>query len=259
MNWNCCLICREKQEMQEVKPTVVGFQSFIDILQKWKSIGVMPTGISSTHVDKIIILSAETLKENGAFWHKSCYNRCDKQKFNRKILSNAQPQSVKHVLESTTIEETVESESIVTNTPEATRLKVNAKKKKNCCFFVNMHLSATNELDEKVRKYASIIDEKLLIKLVEGGMTAIDATYHLQCLVKFYNVRQKTSSNKTKEMFDQTSLAFAKVVDYVNSKCGEDLTTVAIFKLSELKALYLEYIGDSANDSKSYTLNTFQG
>ena len=134
-------------------------------------------------------------------------------------------------MESTTIEETVENESIVTNTPKATRSKVNAKKKKNCCFFCerdqgNMHLSASNEMDERVRKYASIIeDEKLLIKLVEGGMTAIDATYHLQCLVKFYNkVRQKTlkSSNKTKEMFDQTSLAFAKVVDYVNSKCGED-------------------------------------
>ena len=127
------------------------------------------------------------------------------------------------------------------------------KRKRTAVFFCerdqgNMHLSATNELDEKVRKYASIIeDEKLLIKLVEGGMTAIDATYHLQCLVKFYNkVRQKTlkSSNKTKEMFDQTSLAFAKVVDYVNSKCGEDLTTVAIFKLSELKALYLRYIVD---------------
>ena len=52
------------------------------------------------------------------------------------MLSNAQPQSVKHVLESTTIEETVESESIVTNTPKATRSKVNAKKKKNCCFFL---------------------------------------------------------------------------------------------------------------------------
>ena len=81
MNWNCCLICQEKQEIQEVKPTVVGFRSFIDILQKWKSIDVMPTGISSTHVDKIIVLSAETLKENGAFWHTSSYNRCDKQKF----------------------------------------------------------------------------------------------------------------------------------------------------------------------------------
>ena len=159
-----------------------------------------------------------------------------------------------------------ESDSSVSATSSrTTRSSLDAKKKKDCCFFCDsdegeMHLSATKELDAKVRRYASLIgDEKLQIKLVEGDLTAIDASYHLPCLVGLYNkVRQQTmkSSIATQDMFDEESLAFARVVDHVESECAKDLMSVSVFKLAELKSLYNDYLPAGVTKSKSYDTRT---
>ena len=102
-------------------------------------------------------------------------------------------------------------------------------------------------------------DEKLLTKLVEGDLTAIDAVYHLTCLVSLYNkVRQKTMKTSIPSCagFDEESLAFARVVDYIKSECEKDLMNVPVFKLSELKILYSSYLPPTATENKSYETRT---
>ena len=134
-----------------------------------------------------------------------------------------------------------------------TRSKIDAK---NNCFFCdgdkgNMHLSATKELDTKVRSYACLTeDERLNTKLPEGGSTAIDSSYHLQRLVNLRKkVRQYTvgSSSNDHVDFDEGSLASAKVVNYIKSKCTKDVTNVTVFKLPELKTIITIHRGQLIN------------
>ena len=52
-----------------------------------------------------------------------------------------------------------------------------------------MHKASTMELDQKVRAYAiELQDTKLLAKLIGSDMIAIDAQYHVKCLLSFYQM-----------------------------------------------------------------------
>ena len=56
-----------------------------------------------------------------------------------------------------------------------------------------LHPSSTFDLDKKVRGYVNMVgDEELLRKLSPGDLIAIDADYHLNCLVNLYNRGRST-------------------------------------------------------------------
>ena len=171
--------------------------------------------------------------DKNAFWHKTCYNKCDKQKYERKFSTiidiGAEPPAKKASLEVIKDEADIAKPS-VPSIKRAIRSSIEGA----LCFFCEnaegeMHLTATKELDAKVRHYASLLsDHKLLIKLAEGDMTAIDATYHLQCLVNLYNrVRHKTVKKaiNTNINIDTASIAFAKIIDYIDSNCRKNINT----------------------------------
>ena len=260
IKWDCCLICQDNDESQEVQPTLLGYSNVLSLLKKWKEGSVLPKKMRQELLDEILSFSASDLQGNGAVWHKLCRNKCDNLNLKRK-LDSAKRMSVSNPPEKmlkSVINEGVPEPSTVPSI-RTTRSKIDAKKKSNCCFFCGddkgeMHLSATTELDFKVRRYASLLgDEKLQIKLAEGDLTAIDACYHNQCLVSLYNrVRHQTIKRSTSDHdnFDEESLAFARVVDYVRSECSKDLTNVAVFKLGELKNLYHNYLPVSSQENK---------
>ena len=262
INWNLCIVCQEPGDINVVRPTSVGFEKLLDDLKKWRLASLEPNKMTRQRIDEILSVSASLLLENKAFWHKTCRNKCDN--FNLKRKANSAVQSASQPEKTPKIEEKTEL-GVGASFSRTTRSSIDAKKKKDCCFFCEsregeLHLSATKELDVKVRKYASLAnDEKLLIKLVEGDMTAIDAVYHLQCLVNLYNkVRQQTmkTSSPSPAAFDEESLAFARVVDHVKSECTKDLMNVPVFKLAELKTLYSSYLPAMETDSRSYETRT---
>ena len=202
IHWHYCLICQQESSTKTVTPTEIGFKSFVDLLKKWKDIHTLPAQMSTNQVDQLITILPATYMDKNAFSHKTCYNKCDKQKYERKFSTiidiGAEPPAKKASLEVIKEEADIAQPS-VPSIKRATRSNIDGKKKGALCFFCEnaegeMHLTATKELDAKVRHHASrLSDHKFLIKLAEGDMTAIDATYHLQCLVNLYNrVRQKT-------------------------------------------------------------------
>ena len=165
LKWNLCMICQEVDNTSVVKPTIVGFSKLLDDLQKWRKASIEPNKMNRQRVDYILSLSASHLLETKAFWHKNCRNKCDnfnlKRKSSSAVSPTNQPEKTPKVAD--------ESESDVCATSSrTTRSSVDAKKKKDCCFFCesgegDMHLSATKELDPKVRRYASLVgDEKLI-------------------------------------------------------------------------------------------------
>ena len=111
----------------------------------------------------------------------------------------------------------------------------------------NLHKASTFEIDDKVRKYATELhDTKLLSKLAGGDMVAIDAVYHTNCLVAFYNRARKKYSTENAD--DQSAsrlhaIAFAEAVCYIEEfrECQE---TVQVFTLVELSKMYSGVLED---------------
>ncbi|KAG1654981.1 Glycine receptor subunit alpha-3 [Nymphon striatum] len=110
-------------------------------------------------------------------------------------------------------------------------------------------LTCTFGLNEKIRSAALHIgDTKLLAKLSEGDVIAIEMKYHLKCLVSLYNRAKSTACqqpphNQIYEMYH--SIAFAELVTYIEEELTEMITPV--IKLANMVKMYstrLEQLGN---------------
>ena len=128
----------------------------------------------------------------------------------------------------------------------------------------NLRQVMTTRVDEKVRTCARIIqDSRLLAKLADGDMIAIEAKYHTTCLLDLYyqasrlknvssdnpvekeaTITTSNTSSSTDECnitFDAESLALAEVVAYIEEARSTD-SSPSVFKLAELAQLYSEQL-----------------
>jgi hypothetical protein len=110
-----------------------------------------------------------------------------------------------------------------------------------------LHKASTKEIDEKVRKCATDLqDSVLLAKLSPGDMVAIDAIYHNACLAQLYRRWDKLHAN-TVDISSRTlyAAAFAELVCYIESFRDEP-ETAPFFPIPQLCRLYakcLEELG----------------
>ena len=118
------------------------------------------------------------------------------------------------------------------------------------CFFCDkinetendvLHKASQFNIDRNVRTPAiQLQDTKLLAKLAAGDMMAIDAVYHINCLMDLYNRargkrRKHVRENHTDE--DIGSNVFAELVAYIEEfRMGDD--KACAFMLSDLIKLY---------------------
>ena len=72
-------------------------------------------------------------------------------------------------------------------------------------------------------------------------MVALEAKYHIKCLVSLYNRAQKTKVEGYRDADEKEALsgiAFAELVMYIEEMCQLDEETAPVFKLSDLLQLY---------------------
>ena len=115
------------------------------------------------------------------------------------------------------------------------------------CFFCDkgdederLHNASTANIDATVRECATQLrDTKLLARLSSGDMVAIDAVYHLSCMVKLRNRLRQQNIAKQKEQRDASvdALVFAELVGYIE-ETRQNETIVPVFKLSELAKMF---------------------
>jgi hypothetical protein len=130
--------------------------------------------------------------------------------------------------------------------------KDDARKK---CFFCNqtagkeeLRKASTFDLDQRVRKAALKLNRSdLLTKLAAGDMVAIEAEYHVKCLVALYNEVRKCEPARQDDNFESSihAIAFASLVSYLED-CRDTCDSVGVFKLAYLAKLYslkLEELG----------------
>lgn len=111
-----------------------------------------------------------------------------------------------------------------------------------------LHKASTFNLDSQVLKCAhDLQDESLLAKLSAGDMIALEAKYHLQCLVSLYNKANLMETDISLNNNDKLSqgIALAEFLTYIDEERNNG-EVAPIFKLSDIVKLYsslLEHLG----------------
>ena len=136
----------------------------------------MPIDIDLQHLDDGGGIF-ETFMSQKACWHVSCFGKLNKQKVNRAMKRR--------------LNENTECDC----SPIKTRKKYDARQHDKCIFCdqqcednETLHRAQTLMINTKVKQCATDLeDTKILAKLSEGDMVALDAVYHTKCLAALYN------------------------------------------------------------------------
>lgn len=187
---------------------------------------------------------ATAFEQFNAKWHKSCRLKFSAYKLEKltKIPKNR-----------------VVGSNDLGNTSTNTRSKIltdtQPKESKNVCLFCDLgeteakklHLCATMELDEKIRKLCPNSAEysSVKLKLSQGDVIAIDAKYHLACLSAFYKITQRVQSNDE----DYSAKAFEIVFKHINDWLQDDEENIIFLK--DLHSLYFDSLQEVEEDSHS--------
>ena len=245
-DWNKCCICQKVTNEVLQCPTRAkrhdikvgqGYSTLSSNIMRFSELGELPVFLELERLDEGSGIET-TLINNKAVWHKLCYNN-----FNTTKLQRAEKR-------------VIASDSEQENGP-AKKYRCRSsfqEMPKDCCFFCgegpleSLHEAATMHLDSRVRKCArDLQDESLLAKLSVGDMVAIDAKYHLQCLVSLYNRASALSTTRKTDESRKVNegIALAELLAYID-EMRMNADVAPIFKLSDLVKLYssrLEYLG----------------
>ena len=234
MDWTKCPICGKagNEDLRCPLDSLQGngeevYGKFLKAVQGFQEINAMPVKLEVT-TDK---LTVESFLENQAKWHKSCY-----LKFNLTKLQRAEKSSKgkKRCLDPPVEERKSECHS------SSTSLQV-------ACIFCNdesgqLYNCSTMGLDQELRQMATGLQDTSLLSRISGGdLIAIEAKYHINCLVAYKNRHRSAqracaseSSGTTEENILQAR-AFAELISYIE---GIVENGTYIFKLAELHDLY---------------------
>ena len=240
INWNLCMLCQLQTDEKLINPELnkkfstvgYGYENLSKNLLQFKDLGEVPFGICLSELHNEESSLSETMMKNKAQWHRSCYTKCNVQKLGRAINRKFKKSSDSH-------------------SPVKTRSKIsydtNAKSGVDKCFFCNkpdkeenLHKVSTNNIDTNVRLMATELkDAGLLAKLSSGDMFAIDAFYHLSCLMTLKNRYRasKCASKIDNKRESVHALVFGELVGYIEEKRNEE-GLIPLFKLSDLSKMY---------------------
>lgn len=236
-NWDLCVLCQKDTTERLVNPAEskflakgkeCGYKLLAENIIEFQKLGSLPLNIDIKRLDDGSGIEA-TFKSNNAKWHKTCSNRYDKQKLQRAQKRKAT------------------EDSKYGPSPVKTRKSgVGSMARSSNCFFCDkddsqepLHNAQTDRIDARVSEYAQILqDRKLLGKLSEGDMHALDARYHLSCLTLLSNrVRKHNRESMNTEVKSKIeSLVLGELVSYIE-ECRQD-EPMPVFKLSDLGRLY---------------------
>ena len=160
-------------------------------LKAFQQINALPTLLSSRcekyeSFEKLCAISLE----KRALFHKSCMSAYNKQKLERKRkLSQVKSLDPAFHNEEDNESEVFDSEAKRRSTRRSEEKLTHSEKCFLCGeFSKDMHRCQTFERNQKVRDIATEMgNNQMLAKLSQGDMVAVDAKYHLRCLVDYKN------------------------------------------------------------------------
>ena len=237
LNWKQCIICQTdtseplKCPLDSLNTTrkTDAYSSFLENVQQFRDLNALPITL---YFDSDV--TASEFEINNASWHKSCH-----LKFNNTKLSRARKRSLSQ-------------ESDCVRMPSKRLRK--AFDFSNCLFCDkgqeegDLHLVSTFDTHSSIRLMVTELqDTALLARIVGGDLIAIEAKYHLKCLVNLKNRYRSCSrkavleSEKEGEKKLNESRAFVELSNYIERSL---YSGTLFFKLSELHTLYVNRLED---------------
>ena len=234
IDFSKCCICQEKQRGERLlcpknarlteAQKLENFTNLVENLKKIRSKGII--------LEKVNLpahLSAQTLFDNNALWHKACRVRLNdapvEQKLKTHEANNPGP--------SQPAEET----------QAAKRLRQSFDK--NQCLFCRgtskegLHEVRTLRFGTIYKAMATEMNNELLIvRLDNDDLVAVEAKYHNNCKIAFHNEYRKFNNNKSTEAANEQRFheecCFFELVDSIKMDAANG---VQLFPLAELKEL----------------------
>ncbi|KAG0727322.1 hypothetical protein GWK47_034911 [Chionoecetes opilio] len=236
MDWSACAVCQKKTSeplrcplnahgADKSAPAVYG--SFLEKVTQFRELNALPVPLAfgaATDVDELI--------RNHAQWHKSCHDQ-----FNTQKLARAK----KRGRDSTPAPE------------DRCRRPRKCFDKTSCIFCTKedglLHEFKTLGADDNVRSMArDLLDSDLLTRIEGvGDLIALEAKYHLACLVGLRNRHRSLIRNRenlqdaSKPDKKARARAFAELVTYIENEVEEG---TLLFKFASLRHLYESRLAD---------------
>ena len=184
----------------------------------------------------------ETLISNTAVWHKSCRSKLLEYKIERYVFAKKWTNPS---------DESIPSPA---KTRRHSTSLASGSRQSEVCFFCDkeagtevLHKASTFRLDSTVRRYATILNDALLLrKLAVGDMIAIEPHYHKRCLSDLYNRTAKClsgSNDNDNPSSTYHGIALAELISYIEEyRASQD--SASVFKLVDLVSMYQSRLKD---------------
>ena len=237
IDWNLCFLCQGVDQTALVCPANVtradasqGYLAVIENLRRFEEIGQLPSSLKRRFQNPNLL---DNFVQYQAKFHKSCRNRYDNYHYNRVCRKRRVDESSQEQSSTVTLK---------------TRSQYTADNFQPTCILCdehdsdkNLHHARTLGLDKRIRDAAILLsDDKLLARLSEGDLVAIEARYHKNCLTILGNrVRAIKSSKPAADVEYEIiyGVVLAEIVSYIQECCCVE-ETIPVFKLSALKTLF---------------------
>ena len=231
MDWSSCIICGTRKG-EPLKCPVDSphkdceqvYMAFLQNAKQFKALDALPVNLEFGPE-----VTAEFLVESRASWHNSCH-----LKFSNSKLERARNKRKSDVYQDET----------------STRVKRQFLSRAVCLFCGetgDLHEVMTREVDEKVRKMVTDLQDSALLKHIAGGdMIAIEAKYHKKCITNLTNrhrafLRQIQDCQSGEGDKKNEARAFVELISFMES-CVDDGKYV--LTLTELHQLYMNRLQD---------------
>ncbi|KAK3889204.1 hypothetical protein Pcinc_006775 [Petrolisthes cinctipes] len=228
LNWSRCVICQQdtseplKCPLHSRDPSdkTGVYASFLNNVEQFSVIDAVPVELLFGNNETV-----EKFVSHSAAWHKSCY-----LKFSSSKLAKAKKRTHKH--------DTEERRPRKRKSLEVTKCFLCEKGEEESV----LHEVSTFHTDKNIRDMITELnDTQLLTRICGGDLMAMEAKYHLSCMVKLGN-RHRSLIRKQSQVPDDIdskmneSRAFVKLTRYIE----EAVTSgTHLFKLSEIHSLHV--------------------
>lgn len=255
VDWSKCVLCQNTttealQSPENLRRSDIdhgtGYHTLANNILRFHEIDSLPVTIDIKKLDDGGGI-ASTFTKRSAKWHKTCYNKFNKLRFQRAVKRKS-----------------LDTPSCSLPT-KFTRNNSGARSSnlKSCCFFCDdssgpLHQASTFNVDERVRKCALQLGDKMLLaKLSAGDLISQDAVYHSKCLVALYNKAQRScdySENRDEKVIQ--GIALAQLVAYIEDARTDSEDGIPVFRLAELTQMYSTRLQQLGGDTSTRVHST---
>lgn len=240
LNWNRCAICQKdtseplKCPLQSLDPSdkTGVYALFLDNVEQFRAIDALPVELMFGSDETV-----ENFASHSASWHKSCHLKFSSSKVTKAKKRMHKPDA--------------------DGRSHSKRKALDVKK----CFFCEkgeeesvLHEVSTFDADKNIRDMITELnDTQLLTRICGGDLMALEAKYHLTCMVKLRN-HHRSLIRKQSQIPDDTdekmneSRAFVELTIYIEESV---ISGTPLFKLSEIHVLYVTRLEELGINKKS--------